>query len=111
MVKELEGLGALSERQYGFREGRSTLSALETVGKWMEEASAKWSILVALDVRNAFNTASWRGIVETLVNLEVSPYLVDITRNYLRYRRIHTRRNRVSLSAGVSQGSVLGPVL
>ncbi|KAJ8967335.1 hypothetical protein NQ317_007980, partial [Molorchus minor] len=60
-----EGQG-LAVNQYGFRKGRSTIKAIEEVRRMAWETEHKWTVLVTLDVRNAFNTASWAGIMQAL---------------------------------------------
>jgi len=58
----------LSEFQFGFRGGRSTIDALELVtniakeaisGKRWKGGSKKYCLIVTLDIRNAFNSARW----------------------------------------------------
>ncbi|CAB0040882.1 unnamed protein product, partial [Trichogramma brassicae] len=58
--------GGLSERQYGFRKGRSTIDAIKDVistarediaGKRWYRGTKKYCVVVTLDVRNAFNSA------------------------------------------------------
>lgn len=60
--RELEDGNNLSEKQYGFRKGRSTVEALQVVEK-ERRAPNKWSVIIALDVKNAFNTALWSQIM------------------------------------------------
>ncbi|CAB0028087.1 unnamed protein product [Trichogramma brassicae] len=64
--------GGLSERQYGFRKGRSTIDAIEDVVSTAREAIARQEMgtaaqevlraVVTHDVRNAFNSARWDNI-------------------------------------------------
>ncbi|CAB0030733.1 unnamed protein product [Trichogramma brassicae] len=72
----------LSERQYGFRKGRSTIDAIEDVifvareaivGKRWYRGTKKYCAVVTLDVRNAFNSARWDNI---LVALRLCSYLI-----------------------------------
>ena len=65
-------------------------------------------VMVTLDVRNAFNTVSWRGILERLVNMRVEPYLVNVVRSYLCDRVVQTEMGEFEMTVGVPQGSVLG---
>jgi hypothetical protein len=72
LTEELDEKGGLSDDQYGFRKGRSTSDAIKEVWKMAKFANGgSWGgkdfcALTTLDVRNAFNTASWREIVEAL---------------------------------------------
>lgn len=45
-------------------------------------------MLITLDVRNVFNTASHREIVLELQERGISEYLVNLVSSYLRNRRI-----------------------
>lgn len=52
----------MSKYQFGFREGVSTIDALETVIALIERRTFKgdFCIGVSLDVKNAFNSLPWR---------------------------------------------------
>lgn len=39
--------------------------------------------MVTIDVKNAFNTASWKEIIKELESREVSQYLLRVVENYL----------------------------
>lgn len=107
----------LSENQYGFRKHRSTLDA---IGKVIEEVRATWdkggvTIAVCLDIKNAFNSLSWHAIKEALKRKGFPEYIRRILDSYLSNRRIQyeskTGQQYKSMTAGVPQGSVLGPLL
>lgn len=110
LTDEIEERKVLSPRQHGFRKERSTTTAILEVMKGVTEASG-WTALVLLDVRNAFNSASWRRIVEATEHSGVSGYLVNIIRDYFGNRRVSSGKIRRQYTAGVPQGSVLGPTL
>lgn len=108
----------LSERQFGFRRGRSTLTALDTVYNMVaEERKRPWQrrnrcLMVLLDVQNAFNSIEWEVILDSLRTKGISPYLRRILSSYLQDRYIIDEEGRKhTMSAGVPQGSVLGPTL
>ncbi|CAB0039071.1 unnamed protein product [Trichogramma brassicae] len=72
--------GGLSERQYGFRKGRSTIDAIEDVistarnaiaGRRWFRGTKKYCAVVTLDVRNAFNSARWDNIKGALQALSL----------------------------------------
>jgi hypothetical protein len=118
LIKELDEKGGLSDDQYGFRKGRSTSGAIKELWKMAKFANeGSWGrkdfcALTTLDVRNAFNTASWREIVEALEGKEISKYLVDLVKSYLSDRKLIVGEGRVVyVTCGVPQGSVLGPTL
>ncbi|KAJ3661624.1 hypothetical protein Zmor_006012 [Zophobas morio] len=110
-------LGGLAETQYGFKAGRSTTDAMmdareyargANVGTW---GTRRFCVMVTVDVRNAFNTVSWSRILERLVSMGVEPYLVNVVRSYLSDRVVQTEMGEFEMTAGVPQGSVLGPLL
>ena len=98
--------------QYGFRRGRFTVDAVNCV-RAMAEAMVSQNgvaLAVSLDITNAFNTIPWDVVIE------VPPYLIRVIRAYLSDRWITYRNNREeearrSVERGVSQSSVLGPIL
>ncbi|VVC42614.1 Reverse transcriptase domain [Cinara cedri] len=114
----LETFGGFSERQYGFRKGKSTIDAISHV---MEVIDSKGSgplyrrelgALLTLDVANAFNTARWCNISEGLIRKKVPEYLLTIIRSYMSDRSlVFGEDQHRSINRGVPQGSVIGPLL
>lgn len=111
--QELKKSGDLSDRQYGFREGRQTVDAIKRVLKVAGEArdyasrNRRYCAMITLDVRNAFNNASWQKILEELRRRNVDEGVIRIIASYLSERETGGR----SINSGVPQGSVLGPLL
>lgn len=72
-------------------------------------------VLVALDVKNALNMLSWRRILAEASERRLPGQLLNLLNEYLSDRKIwvHCRDGMVrrSVYAGVSQGSVLDPLL
>lgn len=115
---EMEEKNVLHPLQFGFRKGRSTIDAIKEVGKRSEEmrgmASRKrgYSILITLDVENAFNSAPWEKIYQAIQKANFSLYLQKILQSYLTDRTIITPHGeKMDMTCGVPQGSILGPTL
>ena len=118
----MEAAGGLSKHQHGFREGRSTVGAVQSVVDIVLDARKKAHgvrpdvLLVTLDVKNAFNSAGWSDIMRPLdQDFHIPRYLSNILRDYLRERNLQydtlDGRRHKTLTAGIAQGSVLGPDL
>ena len=113
---EIEINGDFSEEQYGFRQGRSTINALKKIQGIADEANERAGrrrcLLVTMDVKNAFNSAPWDGILTELKRRQIAPYLYNIIASYLEERWLYVGENsKMRLTCGVPQGSVLGPTL
>jgi Reverse transcriptase (RNA-dependent DNA polymerase)/Endonuclease-reverse transcriptase len=111
----------LSTHQYGFRPRRSTIDAMRQVVDTVRRAwhgslkNSGHTVMIALDIKNAFNSARWSRIIEALTQMEIPQYLLRMIDSYLSdrtliYDTIEGRRTR-TVTAGVPQGSVLGPAL
>nr|CAH7762824.1 unnamed protein product [Callosobruchus chinensis] len=108
LVNHIESNDSLSCNQFGFRKGRSTIGAIEKIVAIARQAAVtvnrrkKICALVALDIKNAFNSAPRQKIVEELERIGVDRELVYQTTEGFQRKKV---------SAGVAQGSVLGPDL
>ncbi|CAB0029482.1 unnamed protein product [Trichogramma brassicae] len=75
----------------------------------------KYCAVVTLDVRNAFNSARWDNILAALRRLLVPDYLLRIIASYFSARVLDFTTDEgpesYEVTAGVPQGSVLGPIL
>lgn len=108
----------LSERQHGFRNGRSTIDAMLNMKEYIQEAmhQEQVTIGVSLDIRNAFNSIPWGTITEIMRRKKFPMHLIKIIDSYLkdrfiRYKNCEGQICERRVMAGVPQGSVLGPVL
>lgn len=122
LLPAIEQAGDLSAKQYGFRKGRSTVHALTDVVsalKKTQEGSRykrNLGLLVTLDVKNAFNSARWSDMLESLsATFKVPSYLLAVMDDYLRNRTLKYETAQgvktKEITAGAAQGSVLGPQL
>lgn len=115
---ELERHGGLHRDQYGFQRGRSTLDAIKRVTEIAKKCNSVsyqnrgFCVLITLDVKNAFNSISWRYILENLERRKINESVLSAVRSYLHDRTIVTDHGQsFQVTCGVPQGSVLGPVL
>lgn len=118
----IDRAGGLSPRQHGFRQGFSTVGAVQQVVEvvYRERNRNHFSrgivTLMTLDVRNAFNSARWDKILASLTDtFHVPPYLLRMVQSYLSERELtfdtaEGPRTR-EITAGAAQGSILGPDL
>lgn len=120
--KAVEDAGGLSQRQHGFRPGKSTIGAIEDVIAGVQKVqignhySRRIVLLATLDVRNAFNSVTWSDMIEALETRFRAPaYIMKMIRSYFRDRvLIYKNAGRTKMkqiSAGAAQGSILGPEL
>ncbi|XP_072377751.1 uncharacterized protein [Diabrotica undecimpunctata] len=112
LEEELRENDSISSRQYGFRKAKSAIDAVKHITDTVKNSRKRWAALVMFDVKNAFNSANWNHIITKLETAEVSGYLINIIKRYLCERYVLVARNvEMKLTAGVPQGSVLGPTL
>lgn len=115
LIEELTRTNGISKRQHAYQVGRSTTSAIGETVEFLEKTFKRgpgWTpAIILLDVLNAFNSASWQGILNRLRRLGIKPYLVKIVASYLSERVMVLGDKRYILTSGVPQGSVLGPIL
>ena len=77
MVRE----NGLSENQFGFRKGKSTVDAIQAVVNIATKARRGtgkrkgFCTLISIDIRNAFNTAIWNICIEAMLRKKVPDYL------------------------------------
>jgi hypothetical protein len=114
LINEIKEKGDFNDGQYGFRQGRTTVDAVNRVINLAQQAKRenKINCLILIDVKNAFNTASWPLIIAKLKEKGISLYLRNILTSYLTNRYIILQgKKKLKVTGGVPQGSVLGPTL
>lgn len=117
LLEELGEEEAFHEAQYGFRKGRSTIQAIKELKDIAVTSTKKqrYAAMIALDIKNAFNTLEWMSIGRELTRRRISKYLIKILDDYFKEREIKykafNKEVRLFMERGVPQGSILGPTL
>lgn len=118
LIKYLDKYKLLSNKQFGFRNGRSTEDAIAyltaKITKAVDEKTPTLCIFV--DLAKAFDTVSHTQLLRVLesIGFRGTPY--ELIKSYLLNRqqcvRINDTLSKIStVEYGVPQGTVLGPVL
>ena len=118
IIKHLADNNILSDKQHGFREGRSCLTnLLETLETWTEVLDDRNGIDVAyLDFRKAFDLVSHRHLIYKMAKYGIRDNVLNWVASFLdqRTQRVVIRgaaSRPFEVTSGVPQGSVLGPIL
>src|SRR5262249_49739640 len=121
LKKYTESESGLANTQFGFRKIRSTIDAINMLIERADRARKqkrrgnRFSGIIKIDVRNAFNSATWSAIARALYDMKVPSYLYRILKSYFENRILiyDTAEGKkvVSVTAGVPQGSIFGPTL
>ena len=108
----------LDQHQSGFKVGHSTETALLAVTESLHAASANSlsSVLILLDLSAAFDTVDHQILLSTLMSMGITGSAFSLFASYLSGRSYQvtwkgSMSEPRSLSTGVPQGSVLGPLL
>lgn len=118
LLKYLNNNDILSNNQYGFRENHSTFMALlKLVDDISEQIDSKiHSIGVFIDLSKAFDTIDHDILIKKLNRYGIRGTSLNWFISYLSNRKQYVNVNSVdskllSVSCGVPQGSILGPLL
>ena len=116
--KHLDKHQLLCDTQYGFREKRSTIDMLSYITQWWNNAldSQQEIRVIALDIKKAFDRVWHRGLITKLTSFGIHGELHGWISSFLADRQQSVVLDgftspSVPITAGVPQGSVLGPLL
>lgn len=103
----------ISPNQFGFRSGRSTVMAVRQAVDHAKQAkrSRQHCLMVALDVKNAFNSAWYPRLLTMLKNMKVPSNLGTTISSFLEQRTVTSGNIEKDMERGCPQGSCLGPIL
>lgn len=118
MTSYLEKYGIISEKQFGFREARSTQDAIALLTSKIYNALDKNipTLGIFVDLAKAFDTVSHKELLDTLENIGFRGTSNKLMESYLNNRQqcvniddcLSEYRN---VTCGVPQGTILGPIL
>ena len=118
LTSYLQKYNIISAKQYGFQAGISTQDAIVFLTKKIYSSLDRQipSLAVFLDLAKAFDTVSFSLLCESLEDLGIRGVNLKLFRNYLEDRIQYVSLNGVqsdpkTITYGVPQGTVLGPLL
>ena len=109
-----------TSHQYGFLKGKSTQDALlhltENIYDCLNERDGSFCINVFVDFHKCFDTIDHEILIRKLQLYGITGTLLNLVKNYLTNRTQSVRIKEsisppLSITKGVPQGSVLGPLL
>lgn len=117
IVPDLENKEYWDEAQHGFREGHSTVSALQALKSLISRRlrEFKYVSMASIDIQAAFDAVSWEILARIIDDLPIKSYLKAILKNYISNRKVgFSFSNGIrwfNIFKGCPQGSCIGPLL
>ena len=117
-IKYLEENNLLSETQHAYRKGHSTHTCLSDILNHVYEENDKGNLvgIASLDLSKAFDSICHSHLIEKLREFGLGNGSLSWCDSYLKERTQKTKfkkytSNEETVTAGVPQGSILGPIL
>lgn len=102
-----------SNRQYGFKPGCSTETAIVKLRNIIKQSQDKYAIGLLFDITGAFDNVWWPSILNNLKKRDCPRNLYQLLQNYLSDRSAKIVSNGTEIekivNKGCPQGSILGP--
>ena len=118
LMKHMEENNLFSNEQHGFRKGKSCVTQLlEVLEDWMDKLDKKQEIdVIYFDFEKAFDKVPHKRLITKLKGYGIQGNLLRLIKNFLsdRTRKVIVNgeeSNPASVTSGILQGSVLGPIL
>ena len=107
-----------TEKQYGFISGRSTsIQLIRVLEEWTEAIDKGHGVdCVYMDYQKAFDTVPHKRLISKLKSYNLGEEMISWIQNYLSGRKQQVSINGANsnwhtVSSGIPQGSVIGPIL
>ena len=97
----------MNKNQYGFTPQKGTIDAAMEIKEIVKEglAAGEVTALVSLDVKGAFDTAWWPGILKELRACGCPKNVYELTKSYFTQRTATLSTNSLRLERGISKGT------
>lgn len=107
----------IDDRQFGFCKQKSTIDALHNLRNFSQHNinKRKSIAIISFDISGAFDNASWKIIIDSLVERNCPTYLVKCINSYFSDRKVIISHGDITIeknaTQGCPQGSCCGPTL
>ena len=118
LLEHLNKFKIIAPSQFGFREGLSTVDAMYALTTKLHQSINEHQkpLAIFLDLAKAFDTVSHAKLIQKLNSYGIRGICGDLLRDYLSNRKQVVSINSVlseeaSITFGIPQGTVIGPIL